>query len=84
MENTNLQNLKELLAHYKPKTMGIVTFEEYLSITTILHLEEMNVADLLNFRDFVVSFFSKEHGDKADMVDKDRLSAIIAVIGEES
>lgn len=83
MENTNLQNLRTLLEHYMPKTMGIVTYEEYLSIMTILHLEGMNVTDLLNFRDFVVSFFSKEYGDKPDMVDKDRLSAITAVIGEE-
>ena len=83
MENTNLQNLRTLLEHYIPKTCGIVTYEEYLSITTILHLEGMNVTDLLNLRDFVVSFFSKEYGAELDIADKDRLGAIKAVIGKE-
>lgn len=83
MENTNLQNLRTLLEHYMPKTFGIVTVEEYLSIISILHLEGMEVTDLRNLRDFIVSFFSKEYGDKLDMVDKDRLSGITAVIDEE-
>ena len=48
MENTNLQNLKELMIHYRPKTFGIITFEEYLSITSILELEGMEVIDLRN------------------------------------
>lgn len=83
MENTNSQNLRTLLENYMPKTFGIVTIEEYLSITSILQLEGMEVTDLRNLRDFVVSFFSKENGNKPDMVDVDRLSAIIAVIDEE-
>ena len=83
MENTNLKNLKELLVHYRPKTYGIISFEEYLSIMTILELEGMDVADLLNLREFVVSFFSKEYGDEIDRVDKERLGAIKAVIGKE-
>lgn len=83
MENTNLQNLRKLLEHYMPKTFGIITVEEYLLITSILRLEGMEVTDLRNLRDVVVSFFSRENGDKLDMVDMDRLSAITAVIDEE-
>ena len=83
MENMNLKNLKELLIHYRPKTFGITTFEEYHSITSILHLEEMEVIDLRNLRDFVVLFFARESEDKPDIVDMDRVSAITAVIDKE-
>lgn len=69
MENTNLQNLRTLLEHYMPKTFGIITVEEYLSITSILQLEGMEVTDLRNLRDFVVTFFSRENGDKPNMAD---------------
>ena len=83
MESTNLQNLRIILEHYMPKTIGIVTFEEYLSITSILYLERMEVIDLRNLLDFVASFLLKANGDKTGMVGTDRMSAITAVIDEE-
>lgn len=83
MESTNFQNLRELLKNYVPKTFGIATVEECNLITSSLQLERMDVIDLRNLRDFVVSFFSTENGDKPDMADMDRLSAITTVIDKE-
>lgn len=83
MKNTNFQNLRDLLKSYKPKTFGIATVEECNLIRNSLQLEGMEVVELRNLRDFVVLFFSRNNGDKRDMADMDRVSAITAVIDKE-
>lgn len=83
MENTNFQNLRELLKNYIPKTFGIVTIEEYSLIKNRLQLDQMEVIDLRNLRDFVVLFLSRKNGGKLDLADTDRMSAVTAVIDNE-
>lgn len=83
MENTNFQNLKDLLKSYVPKTFGIATGEECELIKSRLRLEGMEVTDLRNLRDFVVLFFSRKNEGKPGMMEMDQMSAITAVIDEE-
>ena len=83
MENTNFQNLKELLKGYVPKHFGIVAADECKLIKSSLQMERMEVIDLRNLRDFVVLFFSRKNKDTLDMADMDRMSAITAVIDQE-
>lgn len=83
MRNTNFQNLRELLKSYTPKTFGVATVEECNLIRGSLQLEEMEIIDLRNLRDFAVLFFSRKNEEKPDRVDMDRMSAITAVIDKE-
>lgn len=74
--NTNFQMLKELLEKYHPETRGIVSLYELDIIEETLHLNEMNVLQLRNLRDFVVLHL----GRSEEMEDWDRMSAIATVI----
>ena len=74
--NTNFQMLKELLEEYHPAQRGIAFAEELELIKSTLHIQEMNVLQLRNLRDFVVLFL----GHKEDMESWDRMSAITSVI----
>lgn len=74
--NTNFQMLKELLENYHPDTRGIVSLYEMDMIEETLHLNEMNVLQLRNLRDFVVLHL----GRSEKMEDWDRMSAITTVI----
>jgi hypothetical protein len=74
--NTNFQMLKELLEKYHPETRGIVSLYEMDMIEKTLHLDEMNVLQLRNLRDFTVLHL----GRSEKMEDWDRMSAITTVI----
>lgn len=74
--NTNYLMLKELLNEYHPIDRGFVSAYERKQITDILCLDEMNILQLRNLRDFTVSHLG--HSEK--MEDWDRMSAIIYVI----
>lgn len=74
--NTNFQMLKDLLEKYHPETRGIVSLYEMDMIEKTLHLDEMNVLQLRNLRDFVVLHL----GRSDEMEDWDRMSAIATVI----
>ncbi len=69
---TNFLMLKELLEKYHPAERSILNFEENALIRETLHLEEMNILQLRNLRDFTVLYLSKSE----DMEDWDRMSAI--------
>ncbi len=74
--NTNFQMLKNLLDVYHPQERGIAAAEEVEQINCILHIEEMDVLQLRNLRDFVVIFL----GQKDTMEAWDQMSAITSVI----
>ena len=73
---TNFQMLKDLLEVYHPQHRGVVTASEKDNIESILHLNEMDVLQLRNLRDFTVLFLSS----KEDMESWDKMSAITYVI----
>lgn len=73
---TNFQMLKELLEKYHPSQRGILSFSECNLIRDILHIDEMNLLQLRNLRDFTVLHL----GISEKMEDWDRMSAIATVI----
>lgn len=70
--NTNFQMLRELLDKYHPAERGMLNFEEMELIKKTLHIEEMNILQLRNLRDFTVSHMGKSE----KIEDWDRMSAI--------
>lgn len=78
---TNFQMIRELNKIYNPKEKGIVLNEEILLIKKTLHLEEMNILQLRNLRDFVVLYLSNFENEQISLTDK--ISAITAVIDNE-
>lgn len=69
---TNFLMLKELLEKYHPVERSIMNLKENALIRKTLHLEEMDILQLRNLRDFTVLYLSKSE----DMEDWDRMSAI--------
>ena len=78
---TNFQMIRELNKIYNPKEKGIVLNEEIILIKKTLHLEEMDILQLRNLRDFVVLYLSNFENEKISLTDK--ISAITAVIDNE-
>ena len=76
---TNFQMLKELLEAYHPQERGIATAYEVKLIKEKLHIEEMDVLQLHNLRDFIVLFLS----NKDTMEAWDQMSAISSVIDRD-
>lgn len=74
--NTNFQMLKDLLEVYHPQERGVASKMEVDLITSKLHINEMNILQLNNLRDFVVLFLSQ----KDTMESWDQMSAITTVI----
>ena len=70
--NTNFQMLRELLAKYHPETRGMLSEDEHKLVADTLHLNEMDIMQLRNLRDFTVMYMGKSE----DMEDWDRMSAI--------
>ena len=73
---TNYQMLKELLEKYHPEQRGIMSRVESTLIKETLHINEMDILQLRNLRDFTVEFMSRSE----KMEDWDRMSAITYVI----
>ena len=73
---TNVQMLRELLKIYHPEERGIMNSSEYKLINETLHMEEMDILQLRNLRDFTVLYLGKSK----DMEDWDRMSAITYAI----
>ena len=73
---TNFHMLKELLENYHAMQRGIMSSEEHELIKKALHIDEMDVLQLRNLRDFTVLYMSKSE----KMEDWDRMSAITYVI----
>ena len=73
---TNYLMLKELLEQYTPKEQGMTTYDEFQLIGNALCLNEMDILQLRNLRDFTVAHL----GRSESLVDWDRMSAITYVI----
>ena len=73
---TNFQMLKELLEKYHPMKRGIMNREEFALIKNTLHIDEMDILQLRNLRDFTVAHM----GRSEKMEDWDRMSAIVHCI----
>lgn len=69
---TNFQMLRELLEKYHPVERGIMNREEFALVRQTLHIEEMDILQLRNLRDFTVAHM----GRSEKMEDWDRMSAI--------
>ena len=76
---TNHLMLKELLDQYHPEKKGFISSNEVDLITNTLCLEDMNVLQLRNIRDFTVLYLTKKGADTS-WEDWDRMSAITCVI----
>lgn len=74
--DTNFHMLRELLKKYHPAQRGFMILEENKLIKDTLHIEEMDVLQLRNLRDFTTVYISKSE----KMEDWDRMSAITHVI----
>ena len=74
--NTNFQMLKELLEKYHPVQRGMLNITETNLIRETLHINEMDILQLRNLRDFTVLYI----GRSEKMEDWDRMSAIATVI----
>ena len=74
--NTNFQMLRELLEKYHPVQRGIMSITETALIRETLHINEMDILQLRNLRDFTVLHL----GRSEKMEDWDRMSAIATVI----
>ena len=73
---TNFQMLRELLEKYHPKEREMLVDGEYKLVSDTLHLNEMDILQLRNLRDFTVAHM----GRSEKMEDWDRMSAITYVI----
>lgn len=69
---TNFQMLRELLCTYHPKERGILSRGEYELVRNTLCLDEMDILQLRNLRDFTIAHM----GRSEKMEDWDRMSAI--------
>lgn len=73
---TNYQMLRKLLEKYHPEQQGIINFTENTLIREILCIDEMDILQLRNLRDFTVEYMSRSK----KMEDWDRMSAITYAI----
>lgn len=73
---TNFAMLKDLLDKYTPDEKGVINQYEYQTINSSLCLNEMDILQLRNLRDFTVAYMSRSDS----LVDWDRMSAIVYVI----
>ena len=69
---TNFQMLRELLEVYQPEQRGFLNKYEIELIKQTLHLDEMDILQLRNLRDFTVLHI----GRSEKMEDWDKMSAI--------
>lgn len=73
---TNFQMLRVLLEKYHPQQRGLMNVQENKLIRDTLHIDEMDVLQLRNLRDFTTVYISKSE----KMEDWDKMSAITHTI----
>ena len=85
--DTNYNMLKKLLEDFKPKEQCILSGKEKSKIENTLCLEQMDLIQLHNIRDFTVTFIAGKIRDEQNVkntIDQmDILSGITAVIDEK-
>ena len=69
---TNYLMLQDLLKIYHPKEKGLISNEEHELVSSILCLNNMDILQLRNLRDFTVAHL----GRSEKLEDWDRMSAI--------
>lgn len=74
--DTNFHMLRELFTKYHPVQRGIMSLEENTLIKDTLHIDEMDVLQLRNLRDFTTVYISRSE----KMEDWDKMSAITHTI----
>lgn len=81
---TNYQMIRELTEAFTPQTRGIVTMSEIYLINEKLCLDEMDVLQLQNLRDFTVMYFDRISETADDPIEAfDKMSAIASVIDDK-
>ena len=78
MQRNNLM-LSNLLKVYHPEEKGLISATEMELIVQALCLEEMDLLQLRNLRDYTVLFLTR-NGNDTTMEDWDRMSAIVCAI----
>ena len=73
---TNYQMLRDLLEKYHPEQRGVMSRAENVLIKETLHIDEMDILQLRNLRDFTVEYMGKYK----KMDDWDRMSAVTYAI----
>ena len=73
---TNYQMLRDLLEKYHPEQRGVMSRAENVLIRETLHIDEMDILQLRNLRDFTVEYMGKSK----KMEDWDRMSAVTYAI----
>ena len=73
---TNYQMLMDLLEKYHPEQRGVMSRAENVLIKETLHIDEMDILQLRNLRDFTVEYMGKSK----KMEDWDRMSAVTYAI----
>lgn len=81
--STNFQDIKSLLAMYRPAMRGFMTDGERVLIRQALHLDRRDILDLRNLRDFVIVFFDKDREKAEFWENMDKMSAITAMIDQK-
>lgn len=78
--DTNFQMVKKLDSDWRatPHTNGVVTMSEIYLINKLLCLDEMDILQLRNLRDFIVLYFSSKEGVNLETMDE--MSAFVSVI----
>ena len=76
---TNYLMLSELLKEYHPEKRGLISKNEKDLIINTLCLDEMDILQLRNLRDFTTLFLTKK-GTDTSWEDWDRMSAITTLI----
>ena len=77
---TNYQMLVELDKEYTPEQRGIVSMNEIYLINEKLCLDDMDVIQLRNMRDFAVMWYGQKFDETNEMIHMDKMSAIVSVI----
>ena len=73
---TNHLMLKDLLSEYHPERKGFISDDEYKLVKETLCIDEMDILQLRNLRDFTVLHMSRLEG----LENWDKMSAITYVI----
>lgn len=78
--DTNFQMVKRLDTDWRATshTNGVVTMSEIYLINKLLCLDEMDILQLRNLRDFIVLYFSSKKDTNLETMDE--MSAFVSVI----
>lgn len=82
-QTTNYQDMKKLMEVYHPEVRGFISNKEETLIAHTLHLDQRDILNLRNLRDFVVLFLSNCNKEELEIENMDKMSAITCVIDQK-